>query len=238
MAVAPRFREFHPATDAASLLYSSWLRPGERPVFMVLEGVDYYQVRGLLSAGDTRTPWAVVGTFLINLLLVPLMLVWWVVYSFMLLATANRPGYNAGGIFWPYPHPRVVVFGADRDCSAIRHLGVLNLNDGAGAWLLTDQRFARVGFSSGLAEAERATAVELHHGIELSLERCRHLPPEPMVCRTELELIQGQFRFEPEVARQLPMRFKKPRLQAYNRIAFSDGSGIDMRSDLSAGLSG
>ncbi|MEU5153353.1 hypothetical protein [Glycomyces sp. NPDC021274] len=174
---------------------------------------------------------------LVRMLLLPVMVAWWVVYTVFWAAwgrDSSRDGYSAGGIFWPYAHPKVIVFGADSGAMAVRFLSAMRLEPDAGVWVLTDRRFARVALSPQIGERDRGREVRRHYGVEASLEQCISMPPEPMVCRTELEIAASQFRCE-TATRRLSPTFRSPRSQIYQRITFADGSGFDFHKGDGAG---
>ncbi|MEU5154199.1 hypothetical protein [Glycomyces sp. NPDC021274] len=212
------YRAFVPERDANPLLQSRYLAAGERISWISLEGVQHYLVTGREPKGGARPKRESTWWLLLKIMLVP---IWWPLrWAFWVFAE------NGDRLFPPWTArpkpPRSIAFGSQLDCMAVRALRDRTWAKGAGVWLLTDRRFARLTFDRDpklggqvFSRGEARTAT---------------LPREPVNLTVDLEIPASQVRFEPNLERRLPKDFD-PRAAVYHRITLPDGSGFDICAD-------
>jgi hypothetical protein len=212
----PRNPRFDLQLDSPGLLERQWLEPGERTI----DWIPQWKLPEF--EGVPRPPWTAEQVLRRVAKVVALTLAW-IVGSVVLLAVLailsdGLSGGSADGSGRPkLKGPDVVLRGKGRG-SVMGRLVTPELRC-RGLWVFTDRRIAFVA-------VEGRT-----YGRFLSGSGSPSTFTEPVPIRTLFEVRDTQYEYEGEVDRlrrtRILRRFKPAGV--YRRIAFADGSGIDLR---------
>ncbi|MCD0442426.1 hypothetical protein LO763_02150 [Glycomyces sp. A-F 0318] len=212
MAKPAKTRYFSLRTDVEPLLRERWLRPGERLLdFRPVE--DTGTAPGLRGFSPPRTAGqrflrvlGYIGLALLFVLIVPIL-----VYALEGLGGAEDDTKDS--------RKRRPLYAWGDGAGSAAAQAVLPTLRCTGVWVLTDQRLAFVavqGKTTLTAPHETGEADRL---------------PRPVEIETPVALPSHRYAYEGKVERTRTtalLRREKP-VGTYHRIAFADGSGIDMR---------
>lgn len=211
MAKSAKTRYFSLRTDIEPLLRERWLRPGER-LFNIRPVEDTGTAPGLEGFSPQRTGGqrflrvlGYIGLALLFVLLVPIL-----VYALEGLGGAEDDAKDSR------KRRPVYAWGGAGSAAARAVLPTLKRT---GVWVLTDQRLAFVavrGKTTALAPHETGESDRLPDSVEIE---------------TPVELAADRYTYQGTVGRtrtSAVLRREKP-VGTYHRVAFADGSGIDVR---------